>query len=88
MRDVPAQNPCLHALCPNHVVGNQQEVLSVQPGVVFRDDVGELLLRPRVGVALEQQVQDRHEVRLTRAERAMQVCTLAVPGFHRRRDQP
>ena len=69
-------------------VGHQQEFLPLGPFIVPRDDTGQLGDAPRRGVALEDQVQHRHEMALARAEAAVQVGGFAGTGLHRLLNEP
>lgn len=60
----------------------QHEPLVPDPAVVFAD-FGKFGDRSHRRVVQEQQVEHRHEVRLTRAEAAVQVAGLAVGGVDR-----
>ena len=70
----------------DHVIRHEQELLVLDPGVLGKD-LGQFGHRPHGGDVLQDQVQDRHEVRLARTEAPVQVARLAVDGIDRRPDE-
>jgi len=87
VRDVAAEDTLLHRLGADHVQRHKLEALASQSVVVLADRARELGDAARAGVALEQQVQDGHEVALARAEAAVEVGGLARPLLERRGDE-
>ena len=83
---VAAEDRRLHAPGVDHVVGDEQEPLPLDPVVL---DAGPLqaLVGPGPGVVLQQQVEHGHEVALARAEAAVEVGGLAVAGVEGRLDE-
>ena len=59
---------------PDHMVGHHQEAFAVQQGVIAGDDASELRHGARFHIPGQQQVQHGHEVRLARAEGAVEVA--------------
>ncbi len=84
---VAAENPLLDGLRAQQVERDEQELLAGQFAVMLAEHGGQVVERPRGGLAAQQRVQHRHEVRLAGAERAVQVDALGRPGAHRLRDQ-
>ena len=68
------------------MVRHEQELLVLDPGVLGKD-LRQFGDRPHGGDVLQDQVQDRHEVRLARTEAAVQVARLAVRRIDRRLDE-
>ena len=90
MLGVVAQDGRLHVALADHVVGHHQELAAAGPAVACcqpHHRVGQFRYRPGLGVAGQQQVEHRHEVRLARAKRAVQVGRLAAVGGHRLLDK-
>ena len=60
----------LHVLGIDHVIRDKQKILAFDP-FVFGTDRLKLFDGPNIGVAVEDQVQHRHEVRFTGAKTAV-----------------
>ena len=71
----------LHVAAADHVVGHEQELAALRPGVVLGHHVRQLGDRAGLHVAREQQVQHRHEMALAGAEAAVQIGRLAAVGL-------
>ena len=85
--DVAAQNGRLHVASADHVVRHEQELLVLDPAVLGAH-LGEFGDRDRTaGLCCKQQVQHRHEVRLTGTEAAVQVTRLAIGRIDGRLDE-
>lgn len=81
LADVPgiaAEHAGLDARGADHVIGHQQDVAALHPVAVLGHRRGQLRDGAGLGVALHQQVQHGHEVRLTRAEAAVQIGALVA----------
>ena len=70
---VAAEDGRVEGLRVGEVVGHQEELAASEPAVMLGHDVGEALLAAGVGVALQDGVEHRHEVRLAGAEGAVEV---------------
>jgi hypothetical protein len=75
---IAAEHPRLHARGVDHVVGHQQDVVALHPLAVLRHRRCQLGDGPGLRVALQQQVQHRHEMRLAAAEAAVRVGALVA----------
>ena len=75
---VAPEHARLDARRTDHVIGHKQDVLALHPVVVPGNCRRQFINGARLGVALKQQVQHRHEVRFTAAEAAVQVGTLVA----------
>ena len=80
--DVAAEDCRLHVAGTDHVIRHQQKLLVLNP-LVFVADRRQFGDGPHHGIVLEQQMQHRHEVRLTRTKAAVQVARFAVRRFDR-----
>ncbi|HRL75610.1 MAG TPA: hypothetical protein PK440_13220 [Candidatus Accumulibacter phosphatis] len=87
MVGVAAENGRLHVAGADHVVGHQQELLALGPGVAPGHDAGQFLDRAGARITGQQEVQHRHEMALARTETAMQVGCLALPRRQCRLDE-
>ena len=70
---VAAEDSRVEGLRVGEMVRHEQERAACEPAVVLGHDIGEALLAAGVGVALEDRVEHRHEVRLAGAEGAVEV---------------
>ena len=70
---VAAENGRVEGLRVGEVVGHQEELAASEPAVMLGDDVGETLLAAGIGIALQDGVEHRHEVRLSGTEGAVKV---------------
>ena len=84
---IAAENARLHVVRAEHVVRHEQDPLAADPGVVPGDHAGQLGDRPGGRVALQDQVDDRHEMALSAAETAVQVGGLARGRLQRAADE-
>jgi hypothetical protein len=84
---IAAENARLHVVRAEHVVRHQQHPLAADPGVVPGDHAGQLGDRPGGRVALQDQVDNRHEMALAAAETAVQVGGLARVRLQRAVDE-
>ena len=84
--DVAAQDRRFHVPGTDHVIRHEQELLVLNPRVLGKD-LRQFGHRPHGGDVLQDQVQDRHEVRLTGTEAPVQVARLAVDRIDRRLDE-
>ncbi|MBV1800483.1 hypothetical protein [Siccirubricoccus sp. G192] len=84
---VAAQDGAGNVLRPDHVVGHHQEAFPAEPAVVLRHHARELRHAAGLGVAGQQQVQHRHKVRLTGAERSVEVAGGALAALDRALDE-
>ena len=75
--DVAPKNARLHIVSGDHVVRNQQELLTFDPRIVLLDHGGKLWNPSGRRVARKDQVQNRHEVALTATEAAVQISSFA-----------
>ena len=80
--DVAAQDRRFHVPGTDHVIRHQQKLLVLNPRVLGKD-LGQFGHRPHGGDVLQDQVKDRHEVRLTGTEASVQVARLAVDRIDR-----
>ena len=87
MPDVPAEDRLLHRLRTDHVERHELERPLRQHLIARGDRLRELRDRARCRIALQQQVQHRHEVRLARTEAAVEVGRLALVLTDRGRDE-
>ena len=75
--DIAAENAGLHAFRADRVIGNEQKFFACDPFVMFDDRWCEFVDATGGGVALQDQVEDRHEVAFAATKAAMQIGRLA-----------
>src|SRR5687768_10861396 len=75
--DITAEDSRLHVVRGDHVVRHKQELFSADPFVMFGDDRCKLWYPSRDRIALQDQVQNGHEVTFATAEASVEVTRLA-----------
>ena len=75
--DVSAQDARFDIVGANHVVGNEQDFLTGDPGIVLLDRGGQLRNPAGGRITRKNQVQNRHEMALAATEAAVQIRGLA-----------
>ena len=85
---VATENGGLQILGVHQVERHHQELLPLGPRVVLGDHLRQLRDRAGIRIAVQQQIQDRHEMALAAAEAAVQIGRLAARPAVRPRERP